>query len=219
MITFLPTIYDTFHDRELGVSKLEVYASSPPSGVSMLVRLAVLERLDYRTDIWLEWQTWFTALEDSHTSFPALVFFRSPQPDHSWITAAGAVLDGAALAASCLDLPRDVEAEFCVCSGYLALRRIARLLRLPYDTDPAPTGPIAIDRSEFDEAWDEMRAKGLPLKADQEQAWHDFVGWRVNYETPLIRLSTLTEAPVAPWSSDRGLVGDTVLTFTERIRR
>ena len=32
----------------------------------------------------------------------------------------------------------------------------------------------------------ELQAAGLPLKADLDQAWRDFAGWRVNYDTVLI---------------------------------
>ncbi len=44
---------------------------------------------------------------------------------------------------------------------------------------------------------------GMPLKADREQAWRDFAGWRVNYDAVLVALAVLTAAPEAPWSSDR----------------
>ncbi len=44
---------------------------------------------------------------------------------------------------------------------------------------------------------------GLPIKADLDQAWRDFAGWRVNYDEPLLRLCALVSAPSAPWSSDR----------------
>jgi hypothetical protein len=39
--------------------------------------------------------------------------------------------------------------------------------------------------------------------ADREQAWRDFGGWRVNYDTALINLADYVMAPRAPWSSDR----------------
>jgi hypothetical protein len=128
------------------------------------------------------------------------------------------VLDGAALAASCLDLPRDPEAELCIRAGYLCLRRIAEVYRLPFDARPEAADPIAVTRAEFDEAWERMHAAGLPLRPDRDQAWRDFSGWRVNYDEPLIRLATLTEAPLAPWSSDRGFVLGRKPTFIERIR-
>ncbi len=49
----------------------------------------------------------------------------------------------------------------------------------------------------------ELAAAGLPIKADREQAWKDFAGWRVNYDRALIELCKLVMAPFAPWSSDR----------------
>ena len=219
LITFLPTMYSLFHTREQGVAGLETQAGSPPSAPNILLRLHRLERLDYRRQIWTEWERWFAVVELSHTQYPTLPFFRSPQPEQSWVTASGAVLDAAAISASCLDLPRDIEAELCIRAGYVALRRIATLFRLPHDPDPAPDDPIAVSRDEFDEVWESMAAEGVQLKRDQEQAWKDFAGWRVNYDTVLIRLATLTEAPIAPWSSDRSLVGDRALTFIERIRQ
>jgi hypothetical protein len=46
----------------------------------------------------------------------------------------------------------------------------------------------------------------VPLKADLEQAWRDFAGWRVNYDRVLLSLASLTMAPYAPWSSDRSML-------------
>jgi len=43
----------------------------------------------------------------------------------------------------------------------------------------------------------------VPLKADLDQGWRDFAGWRVNYDQVLVRLCALTLAPPAKWSSDR----------------
>ena len=46
----------------------------------------------------------------------------------------------------------------------------------------------------------------MPIKADRDQAWLDFAGWRVNYDTVLLELADLTDAPYAMWSSDRGVL-------------
>jgi len=219
LITFLPTIYAAFQERERMVAKFSVRAGIPPTAAAVLMRLHALDRLDYRSQLWIEWEEWFLAVEQTHTMFPALPFFRSPSPELSWVTAGGAALDAAALSASCLDLPRDPGAELCIRAGYLALRRIAKLFRLPYNPDPRPDDPIAVTRHEFDQVYDNMAMAGVPLKADRDRCWADFAGWRVNYDTVLIRLATLTEAPPAPWSSDRGLVSGHRLTFIERIRQ
>ena len=52
----------------------------------------------------------------------------------------------------------------------------------------------------------EAAEAGVPLKADLEQAWRDFAGWRVNYDRVLLALAALTMAPHAPWSSDRSMI-------------
>jgi hypothetical protein len=155
--------------------------------------------------VWVRWEDWFGDVEESHTSFPALVFFRSPQPDHSWITAAGAVLDAASMTASVVATERDVQAELTVRAGYIALRRICDVFRIPYDPEPLPGDPIGVDRGEFDEACARLAAGGVPLRPDLDRAWKDFRGWRVNYDQVLIALAGLTMAPYAPWSSDRSL--------------
>lgn len=219
LITFLPNIYGDFHRRELEVTKLRVEAGNPPEGLTILLRLHSLDRIDARIDVWTRWIDWFVDVEDTHTAVPSLAYFRSGVPALSWITAAGAALDGAALSASCLDLPRDLEAELCIRAGYLCLRRIAGLFGLPFDPDPSPGDPISIARDEFLGAWRKMTEGGLPLRADPEKAWRDFAGWRVNYDEPLVRLATITEAPPALWSSDRGIIGGRRLTFIERIRQ
>ncbi len=203
LITYLPSLYAAFSRREAEVTKLEVRAGTPPTGVEMIERAQNLDRLDRLVDVWRTWEDWFVDIEETHTSFPALSFFRSPQPDHSWVTASGAVLDAASLSASTVDQPRPLEAELCIRAGYLALRRISDYFGIPYDPDPKPDDPISITRAEFDEAYERLGAAEVPLK-EQEQAWKDFAGWRVNYDPVLLALATLTIAPIAPWSSDRG---------------
>ena len=97
LITYLPSLYSAFARREVEVALMEVRAGRPPSGVAILERYARINWIGGLPAIWERWERWFAEVEESHTSFPALVFFRSPQPDQSWVTAAGAVLDAAAL--------------------------------------------------------------------------------------------------------------------------
>jgi hypothetical protein len=119
------------------------------------------------------------------------------------VIAAGTVLDGAALVRSAVDIPVDSQADLCIRAGYLALRYIAAFFRISYNPRPSATDPISVSRAEFEAALDEMAEAGVPLKADREQAWRDFAGWRVNYDTVLIALAELMIAPPARWSSDR----------------
>lgn len=205
LISYLPTIYNAFSRREVLVAKLAVRGGSPPSGGEILVRAQTMQRFNLLDDFWSEWQTWFAELEETHTSLGMLSFFRSPQPDRSWVTAAGAVLDAASLYNSVLAVPWSPNAGACVRGGYLALRTIATYNGIPHDADPSPTDPISVARDEFDEICREFEAVKLPMKDDREQAWRDFQGWRVNYDVVVVSLAGLTMAPYALWSSDRSV--------------
>jgi hypothetical protein len=204
MISYLPTIYGAFSRREAMVGMLEVRAGSPPDAGRMLTRYSLigwLDRID--EDAFSPWESWFVDVEESHTSQPTLVFFRSPHPERSWITAAGCVLDTAAIVNSTLDRPRNPHNDMFLRTGFLTLRRLADYFRIPYDPDPSPTDPILVTRREFDLLCVELEAAGIPLKPDRDQAWLDFSGWRVNYDKVLVELCALTMAPPAKWSSDR----------------
>jgi hypothetical protein len=204
LVAYLPTIYAAFARREQAVALLEVRAGSPPSAVEMLVRFQRIGGWTQLRQQWAVWETWFVDIDESHTSLSALVFFRSPQPDRSWITAAGTVLDAAALTASSIDAPRDAEAELCIRAGFVALRHIADFFEITYHPDPHfPDQPISISRAEYDAAYDLLAGEGVALKQDREAAWLAFAGWRVNYDTVLLALAELTMAPSAQWSTDR----------------
>jgi hypothetical protein len=194
-----------------------VRAGSPPSAIELILRYHRIHGLDRLNVLWVQWEQWFADIEESHTSLAALVFFRSPQPDHSWVTASGAVLDAAALLRSTVDAPRDAQADLCIRAGYLALRRIAAFFQIPYNANPRPDDPISISRVEFDAAYDELAQNGVPLIPDRDQAWRDFAGWRVNYDAVLLSLAALTMAPYALWSSDRSLL-PAVHRHTDRVR-
>lgn len=180
-------------------------AGLPPSPAELFTRYARIGPLPYlEDDVFEKWESWFIDIEESHTSHPALVFFRSPHAERSWITAAGCVLDSAALRASTIDAPRDARVDVMLRTGFFTLRRIADFFGIAYDPAPSPTDPITVSRREFDLMVVELRAAGVPLKADLDRAWRDFAGWRVNYDTVLVQLAALVMAPPGRWTTDRG---------------
>jgi hypothetical protein len=204
LIAYLPTMYSAFSRREEFVNLLEVRAGMPPSSVEMLLRFNRIHGLDRLAEYWSSWEVWFADLEESHTTLPALVFFRSPRGEQSWITAAGTILDCAALTLSALDVTYTPNAALCIRAGFLSLRKISDYFDISYPPDPRfPETPISISRAEFEAVLDLLQEEGLPLKADRDQAWRDFAGWRVNYDHTLLALCSLVMAPPAFWSSDR----------------
>ncbi|WP_205862952.1 hypothetical protein [Planosporangium thailandense] len=205
LIAYLPTIYTTYSRRELLVTALETEAGTPPWAVTLLVRLARIEGMPLLDTYWRDWTHWFNDIEETHSTTPMLVFFRSPAPERSWVNAAGTILDSAALVSSTLESHRhhQARAELCLRAGYLALRRIGDYFVMPYDPDPRPDDPISVRREEFDAACARLVDAGAKLRDDRDQAWRDFVGWRVTYEPLLLRFASLCIAPYAPWSGDR----------------
>ena len=205
LITYLPTMYASFQRREALVTRAAMQAGNPPTGVELLQRfqgIAGFEALEGQ--VWQPWTQGFVDIEESHTSMAALAFFRSPRPERHWLTAGGAVLDAATLRASTVEGPRQASAELCIRAGFLALRHIADFYGIPYDEDPSRGDPISVTRDEWEDARARLGASGVALRADLDEAWLDFAGWRVNYDAVLLALANLVMAPVAPWTSDRG---------------
>jgi hypothetical protein len=204
LIAYLPTMYAAFSRREQVVNMLEVRAGSPPSAVEMILRFNRNQGLEKLSEYWKIWEAWFADIEESHTTLSALVFFRSPHPENSWVTAGGAVLDAAAITLSSIEIPYEISAALSIRAGFLAFHRIADYFDIPHPHDPRyPDVPICVERAEYDSVIEQLAAAGIPLKPDREKAWTDFAGWRVNYDRSLILLCGLVMAPTAPWSGDR----------------
>lgn len=221
MVTYLPSMYSAFSHRETEVALLAVRAGNPPSAVEFLARHHRIGWLEDLDDTWITWERWFAEIEESHTTYPMLAFFRSPRPNRSWVTAAGTVLDAGSMMLAAVPVGSKGPPGVAVRAGYLALRHIGEFFGIDFDTDPAPDDPISITRTEFDAACDALGAAGVPLTADRDQAWRDYKGWRVNYDAVLLSLAQITMAPVAPWTSDRSAIGyrePKIRRFGQRLR-
>ncbi len=84
LITYLPSIYQSFSRRENGVSLLAVRAGSPPRATTMLIRYHRIEGVSHRlTELWRTWESWFVDVEETHSSYPILASFRSPHSNQS----------------------------------------------------------------------------------------------------------------------------------------
>jgi hypothetical protein len=209
LIAYLPTMYSAVSRRERAVALLEVRAGWPPTAPELLWRLKGMDlNVAEQKAFWHTWEEWFAELDETHTSLPALVFFRSPRPNLSWVVSAGVVLDAAALALALLEEDTSPATKSVVIrAGYLALRRIADFFNISYNPDPHfPEDGISVTREEFDAACERLAAQGLPLKADRDLAWQNFGGWRVNYDETLNAMARLTMAPEGPWLAEVTMV-------------
>lgn len=202
MISYLPTLYGAFMQREHMVAHLEIRAGRPPRPGVMIPRLYVIGRLTEHDDLWTNWEDWFINIEETHTTHPSLVFFQSAYEERSWLSTAGSALDAASLVLSSVDLPMQSSAAIMVRAGFLSLNQIATNFGYEINDSPQPGDPIKISRAEYDVLMDGLAAAGVPLKPDRDQAWKDFAGWRVNYDQALCALCDLVGAPPPVWSME-----------------
>jgi hypothetical protein len=204
LITFLPTVYSIYSQREEEVTRVAFRFGSPPSGVKVLEQAYLLGLAQELDNFWHMWEDWFTNMAETHISNSEVIFYRSSQPGTSWITTAGAILDASALFSSTVDRQDVPWLNLCFQAGCRTLRDIATDVTIQVRS-LASNGSIHITRDEYDAACEQLGSAGVPLKADRDQSWHAFVSMRSQYDIPLIALAQLVYAPEAPWSSDRKL--------------
>jgi hypothetical protein len=202
-IAYLPALYGAFNRREALVAMLESRAGLPAWGPEVLARQQLVGITDTLPDFYASWEAWAADVAESHTTYPVMLLFRSPEPWFSWLIGLLAVMDGAAMHLALAPSTASSQARLCLRMGFTALNRIAKELRWEVDPDPDPHGPITLTFEEFDQAVAMLRDIGFPIERSAEEAWVDFVGWRVNYESVAYRLADRLTAPPAPWSGPR----------------
>jgi hypothetical protein len=208
-IAYLPTLYAAFNRRETQVALLNERAGVPSWGPELLARTHYalgtgVSTLDSMPDLYAQWESWAADVGESHTTYPVLVRFRSPEAVSSWVTALLAVLDSAAmfLALSPESAPV-VPARLCLRAGFRCFNRIARTLSFDIPEEPAPGATTRLTYDEFLAAVGRMREVGFPIERDPADAWPDFVGWRVNYEPAAYAVAAAVYAVPALWSGPR----------------
>lgn len=194
LVTYLPTIYSAYTDREKRLTAFETLAGEPPNVVGMMIRAHELTSFARLPMLWEGWREWFAELRESHTALPAVAFLGSSRDDRNWVATVGTLLDAASVSLSVLDVEPEADAALCIRSGSLALRDIAQYFGLDVDHDPQPTDPISVDRAVWDQAYDAFVSAGVPVR-EREQAWTAWAGWRVNYDAALVGLAKLTASP------------------------
>ena len=202
-IAYLPALYSAFSEREGLVAMLESRAGVPAWGPEVLARHQMVGIVDTLPDFYSDWEKWSADLAESHTTYPVLLLFRSPDPWYSWLIGLLAVLDGAAMHLALAPDSASSEARLCIRMGFTALQRIAISLGWRVDLDPDPEGPLQLTFEEFESAVQMLADFGFPMERSAEDAWADFRGWRVNYESIAYRLADRITAPPAPWSGPR----------------
>ena len=181
-IAYLPTLYGAFSRREALVAMLESRAGAPAWGPELLTRHQLVGITDTLPDLYKDWELWSADVAESHSTYPILLLFRSPEPWLSWMLGLLAVLDAAAMQLALSPSTAPSQARLCLRMGFTLTNRIATSLGWEVDFDPKPDEPIQLTFEEFEVAVAMLQRAGFPLERTAQEAWPDFHGWRVNYE-------------------------------------
>lgn len=202
-IAYLPTLYAAFNRRETLVTMLEFLGGAPAWGPEVLMRQELIDNTERLGWLYERWTEWAADLSKSHTTYPQLIYFRSPNPYRSWVIGLLAVLDAGALQLSLSPVSAPGSARPLLRMGYVAMRELASAVGVTVDPDPDPADPLQLTKAEFDDAVEKLQAVGWKVERDPEEAWKHFRGWRVNYEAAAYGLAMFLDAPPALWSGPR----------------
>jgi hypothetical protein len=208
-IAYLPTLYSAYNRRETEVALLNARAGIPSWGPELLARThyalgSGMSTIDTLPDLYAAWERWAADVAESHTTYLPLVRFRSPKPMSSWVTALLSVLDSAALyLVLCPSTAPAVAARLCLRSGFICFGDVARAMGFDIPLEPDPAAGISVTYDQFADAVARMEKVNFPMERKPEEAWQDFVGWRVNYEQAAYAVAYALDVVPALWSGPR----------------
>ena len=131
MISYLPTLYGAFSQRELNISLLDARAGSPPTAAELLRRHAQFADNEVLTPYLRDWEIWAAQLMESHLSYPVLCYFRSQHDNQSWLAAFTAVLDVSALLIAYGEGTAKWQSQLTFAIARHAVVDLAEVLRVP----------------------------------------------------------------------------------------
>ena len=102
-VTYLLQVQTSISQRDTGIIKLNTSAGDPPSGLTLLERLAALRNRQQVRGTLMESRDWVACVRQSHSSHPTLLYFQSIGIGAGWPAALGAILDLALLVEHCID--------------------------------------------------------------------------------------------------------------------
>ena len=194
LITYLPSLQSAVQQRDAMASWVAGRTGAPASGPALLAWYYAREQGDV-DEVWSAGEQWFRSLEQSQAAQPLLLAYRPLAPERSWVAAAGALLDAAALALAALRLPDTGSPEALLEAGVRALAELAGSVARPLA--PAPIEDVS--PSAYAAALDRLRASGAPVEAAAEATYNVFAALRARYLPFVQRLAAATATLAQVW--------------------
>jgi hypothetical protein len=199
VITYLPTLNAAFSRRESIVAMLDSRAGSPPDALTLIERHHVFAGVETLDALWPEWERWIVDVGETHYTHPMLVFFRSSEPWHSWVTASATLLEAANFRLSAMQASGAGNAAAWM--FYRAAIGAVGRLRTFYSYRIADREIEPVNRDAFERVLSHLTEIGVPVVADHDLAWERFCRRRAEYEPVIDALARLVDAPAGLWPS------------------
>ena len=193
VISYLPTMYGAFSQRELSISLLDARAGSPPTAGELLRRQVRYRGSDILSRYLRDWEIWCAQLMETHLSYPVLCYFRSQHDNQSWLAAYAAVLDVSALmiAYGAGEAKWQAQLTFAISRHAIAdLCEVLRVRPLHHTTDRLPPKELAEIRTLVTESATGKCTEAGDLKLSE---------LRSMYEPQLNGLSRRLLMPLPSW--------------------
>jgi hypothetical protein len=197
VITYLPTLSAAFSRRESVVAMLDARAGSPPDALTLIERHHVYAGIETLDALWPEWERWIVDVGETHYTHPMLVFFRSSEPWHSWVTATATLLEAANFRLSAIQASGPGNASAWM--FYRAALGAVGRLRSFFDYRIANREVEPVEWTAFERVLLHLEEIGVPLVDDHELAWQRFCKRRADYEPVVDALARLVDAPAGLW--------------------
>ena len=211
IISYLPTLYSAFSQREVNISLLDARAGSPPTAAELLRRHGRQRISDGLGAYLRDWETWSAQLMESHLTYPVLCYFRSQHDNESWLAAFAAILDVCALLVAYGDGETKWQAQLTFAISRHAIADLSQVLRVaprPFDPDRLPPKDVPHVR----ELLVTCGVPGCTEEGDQK-----LIELREMYEPYLNGLSQRLMMAVPTWGVEDDIGRDRATTAWTRI--
>ena len=179
VLSYLPTVYQSFARREIHISLLDARAGSPPTAAEFRRRYGCNSMAPYLAQC----EVWASELLESHMSYPALCYFRSQHANQSWVGGLTAILD-----ICCLVLVNEDKEQHWQAKLTFAMARHAALdLMQVFHLQPSADLPDRLTPQTL---------KALALRGEAERRLRELCPM---YEPSVQALATFLAMDLPPW--------------------
>jgi hypothetical protein len=213
LIGHLPSLHQSFSNREVNISLLDARAGSPPTAFEILHRHSHGYGMEALRQMLYDWERWSAELLEIHLSFPVLAYYRSQHDNQSWLSALTAVLDVSALIIVGLEGACEHQARLT----FAMARHAVVDLALVFKTRPRAPERDRLSEEELLHLRTTLAAENLHLRTGGE-ADERLRELRRMYEPYVHALSQYLHLDLPPWVSDANRGDNWQTSAWDRVR-